>query len=121
MADLKKITLKRKNLVLTFKDEVARAEIPVKETGTGEINCPCENKKDYSYTEVTKFTMACKPVDCHGFVTFGEQISEEPSVTADWKNGDDITEAKAGETWEFSVCGHNGKSSIIWQKKETGA
>ncbi|MBQ5666877.1 MAG: hypothetical protein IIV40_01745 [Oscillospiraceae bacterium] len=120
MADMKKILLKRKNLELKCKDEVARAEIPVKVTGTGAVICPCENKKDYSYTNVTKFTMACKPVECHGFVTFGT-LSEPPSVTADWKNGDDITEAQSGETWEFSVFGHNNKSSIIWQKKETEA
>ena len=86
-----------------------------KVTGTGAVTFTVEDYKEYSYTNVTKLAMTGTAVDAHGFVTFG---SSAPSVAVNGftaSSGDDINDAVAGETWEFSVYPHNGKSYIIWK------
>lgn len=118
MADMKKILLKRKNLELKCKDEVARNAIIKSDGGSGGVTCPCADNTDYSYTRVTSFTMEVKAVRCHGFITFAEGFSGTPSISGSYvSDGDDISTAKGGETWEFSVWGHGGKAFITWDKK----
>lgn len=118
MADMKRISIKRKNLTLNCKDEVARNAIIKSVSGKGTVSCPCEDNTDYSYTGVTSFSMEVKPCRCHGFITFAAEISEIPNISGSFvTDGDDILEAAGGETWEFSVWGHNNKGYITWDKK----
>lgn len=96
-----------------FQDESAKVKFV---EGSGAVVCPCEDNTDYSYTDVTDFEMVVGAARCHGFITFGTKGTVTVSGYAD-TNGDDINEAKNGETWEFSVWPHNGFGYIIWQKK----
>lgn len=80
---------------------------------SGAVTVTAQNNKEYRFTAVTSlaFTMA-ETTDCHGFVTFA--ASGTPTVTTSGytkTGGDNPTEAKAGEVWEFDcLCGY-----ILWK------
>lgn len=80
---------------------------------SGAVTVTAQNNKEYRFTAVTSlaFTVA-ETTDCHGFVTFA--ASGTPTVTISGytkTDGDDPTEAKAGEVWEFDcLCGY-----ILWK------
>ena len=57
MADAKRLFLKRKGLYIDFKDEVARDAITKTESDIGSVQCPCADNFDYSYTDVTDFSI----------------------------------------------------------------
>lgn len=117
MANMKRLHLKRKNLYLEMKDEVARDAMLKSFEGDGEIICVCEDNRDYSFTDVTDLTLTVQPVRCHGFVTFGTKGTVTVDGYAGSDTGDDINDAEDGETWEFSVWAHNGKGFITWANK----
>ena len=81
---------------------------PASVTGTGAITVTLADNKEYSYTDVTSIAITAANVSCHGFIVFaGSTPSPAPSVSgySGTLAGDDITEAAASETWEFS-CEH---------------
>jgi len=81
---------------------------PAAVTGTGAITVTLADNKEYSYADVTSIAITAANVSCHGFIVFaGSTPSPAPSVSgySGTLAGDDITEAAASETWEFS-CEH---------------
>lgn len=103
-----------------FKDKKASENIDSmlfskEESEESFVVCSCENNKFYSYTNVANLTMEASDGKCYGFITFGDS---SPTITIGdtfVPSGDDINNAGPGETWEFSVYSHNGKSYIIWK------
>lgn len=94
---------------------VYRAITPEKIYGTGNITVKVAENKEYIYSDVAGLTMTGAAVKCHGFITFA---STAPSINVSGftaSAGDDITEAAAGEIWEFSVFPHFDGSFIIWK------
>lgn len=81
---------------------------------TGAVSFTAEDNAEYDYKDVTSFRMNGAPVECHGFVTFGN-ITSAPVITGFYYSGDDITEAASMETWEFSVFEHGGKPFAIFK------
>ena len=78
---------------------------------SGAISITVEENKEYEYTGVTSLNMAGANVSCHGTIVFG---SSTPSISVTGfsaSSGDDIQNAKAGETWEFSCF----KNRFIWK------
>ena len=100
--------------------EDARANLGVEKsrtlvTGSGTITVTVADYTEYAYTAVTSLTMTGVAVNCHGFITFA---SSAPTISVNGftaSAGDDITEAAAGQVWEFSVFPHNSGSYIIWK------
>ena len=94
---------------------VYRAITPEKIYGTDNITVTVEDNKEYIYSSVAGLTMTGAAVKCHGFITFADTT---PSVSVSGftaSAGDDITEAAAGQIWEFSVFPHFDGSFIIWK------
>ncbi|MBR5309574.1 MAG: hypothetical protein IKU42_00435 [Oscillospiraceae bacterium] len=80
-------------------------------SASSSANITLLDNKEYNFTNITSLNLSGGEIDAHGFVAFG---STAPSITVSGFNGaggDDITSAKANETWEFSVC----KGYIIWK------
>lgn len=78
---------------------------------SGAISITVEENKEYEYTGVTSLTMVGANVSCHGTIVFG---SSTPSISVTGfsaSGGDDIKNAKAGETWEFDCFGNK----ILWK------
>ena len=91
--------------------EIGLAVEPAIVATSGAVSVTVENNKEYEYTGVSSFNMTGAKVSCHGVVVFG---SSTPSVSVSGfvaSAGDEISKAKAGETWEFDVF--DGR--IIWK------
>lgn len=85
-------------------------------SGTGVINVTLADCTMYNYSNVTSLTMVGKACQCYGTVTFSSSTPTIEVSGFDVSLGDDITEALANETWEFSVSYNpNNKSCIIWK------
>jgi hypothetical protein len=79
---------------------------------TGPVNTEVIDNADFDFSRVTSFTLTGAEVDCHGFVRFassGVNVTKPKGFMGSF--GDDITEAKANEIWEFSCS----KGFIIWK------
>lgn len=82
---------------------------PVSIAGSGSINAALQDNCEYSYSGVTSLSLTGTSGEAHGFVVFGSSVgSINVSGT---KAGDDISKAKANETWEFSCF----KNRFIWK------
>ncbi len=80
-------------------------------TGSGAITINVADYTEYQFGTVSSLTMIGAFVKAHGFVMFGSS-APAISVTGFVKSGgDDIAEAKASETWEFSC----DTGFIIWK------
>ncbi|MBQ8594946.1 MAG: hypothetical protein IJ406_03205 [Oscillospiraceae bacterium] len=93
------------------KSELGFVTEPVLVATSGAISFTAEENREYEYTGVTSLTMVGANVSCHGTIVFG---SSTPSVSISGfsaSGGDDIFEAKANETWEFSCFGNR----ILWK------
>lgn len=88
---------------------------PVKVYKTGNITLTTEENKEYIFSDVASLDMTGAAVKCHGFITFASTTPTIKVSNFTASAGDDITEAAAGEIWEFSVFPHNGGSFIIWK------
>ena len=95
----------------SFKDNEASEE----KSEESVVVCYCKNNTIYFYTNVTDLTMEAGEGECHGFITFGGSSPVITMSNSFASSGDDINNAGPGETWEFSVYSHNGKSYIIWK------
>lgn len=69
---------------------------------SGAFNGTLMNNYKYDLTNVTNLVMDVSTVKARGFIKFGASVSV-PKITAKGISGDDITKAKAGETWEFDT------------------
>ncbi len=84
---------------------------PILVATSGAISITVEDNREYEYTGVTSLNMVGADVECHGTIVFA---AATPSISVTGftaSGGDDIAEAKASETWEFSVY----KNKIIWK------
>ena len=93
------------------KSELGFVTEPMLVATSGAINITVEENKEYEYTGVTTLNMAGANVSCHGTIVFG---SSTPSISVTGfsaSGGDDIQNAKAGETWEFDCFGNK----ILWK------
>ena len=93
------------------KSELGFVTEPTLVATSGAISITVEENKEYEYTGVTSLTMVGANVSCHGTIVFG---SSTPSVSVSGfsaSGGDDITEVKANETWEFDCFG----KKILWK------
>lgn len=94
---------------------VVRSISPEKIYGTGNITVKVAENKEYIYSDVAGLTMTGAAVKCHGFITFGTTTPNVKVSEFTASAGDDITEAAAGQIWEFSVFPHFDGSFIIWK------
>lgn len=93
------------------KEDVGFLVPPVVVATSGAVSMTVEDNREYEYTGVTSLNIVGAKVSCHGFVTFG---SGAPSISVTGfikSGGDDISEAKANEVWEFSC----DKGFVIWK------
>ncbi len=82
---------------------------PISITGSGAINVTLQDNCEYSYAGVSSISMTGTDGEAHGFVVFGNPVGNI-SISGT-KAGDDIFNAKANETWEFSCF----KNKFIWK------
>lgn len=82
---------------------------PVSISGSGNVNITLQDNCEYVYTGVGSLSVEGTSGEAHGFVTFGNPLGSinVPSQ----RTGDDISKAKANETWEFSCF----KNRFIWK------
>ena len=83
-----------------------------------EVNITLQSNTDYSLKNVTSLMIIGAAVKCHGFISFGSSTPTISISNIDHSSGDDITGAAANEIWEFDCYPFDGKSYIIWSKKE---
>lgn len=79
----------------------------------GEAVFTLETNAEYLCREITKLNMTVSRANCHGFIAFDDTftntsatlsiLAPTTSTTQVINDGDDITEAAAGELWEFSA------------------
>ena len=87
---------------LTASDVAGKQDAAVAVSGSGSISASLQNNREYTYTGVSSLSLsASSSVSCHGMITFGSSVSSA-NITATKVAGDDISEAKAHEVWEFS-------------------
>lgn len=86
-----------------------KANAPTAIATSGAISVTLQDNCEYTYTGVSTLTMNGTSGEAHGFVTFGSSVGAI-SVSGT-KAGDDISTAKANETWEFSCF----KNRFIWK------
>jgi hypothetical protein len=93
------------------KSELGFVTNPALVATSGAISFTVEENKEYEYTGVTSFEMNGAKVSCHGTLVFGDSA---PSIAVSGfvaQSGDDISKAKANETWEFDVFA----GRILWK------
>lgn len=91
--------------------ELGFVEEPALVATSGAVSITVEENREYEYTGVTSLTMVGADVECHGTVVFA---SSTPTISVTGftaSSGDDIADAAASETWEFSCF----KNRIIWK------
>ena len=87
---------------LTASDVAGKQDAAVAVSGSGSISASLQNNREYTYTGVSSLSLsASSSVSCHGMITFGSSVSSA-NITATKVAGDNISEAKANEVWEFS-------------------
>ena len=87
---------------LTASDVAGKQDAAVAVSGSGSISASLQNNREYTYTGVSSLSLsASSSVSCHGMITFGSSVNSA-NITATKVAGDDISEAKANEVWEFS-------------------
>ena len=87
---------------LTASDVAGKQDAAIAVSGSGSISASLQNNREYTYTGVSSLSLsASSSVSCHGMITFGSSVSSA-NITATKVAGDDISEAKANEVWEFS-------------------
>lgn len=92
------------------KKEAGLVPAPKTVAGSGNVSFTAEDNAEYEYTGVTSLSMVGGKVSCHGTVVFGDSVGSISVSGFSGSIGDEISEAAAGETWEFDVA--NGR--IIW-------
>ena len=93
------------------KSELGFVTNPALVATSGAISFTVENNKEYEYTGVTSLNMNGAKVSCHGTLVFADTT---PSISIGGftaTDGDDISKAKAKETWEFDVFA----GRILWK------
>ena len=87
---------------LTASDVAGKQDAAIAVSGSGSISASLQNNREYTYTGASSLSLsASSSVSCHGMITFGSSVSSA-NITATKVAGDDISEAKANEVWEFS-------------------
>ena len=87
---------------LTASDVAGKQDAAIAVSGSGSISASLQNNREYTYTGVSSLSLsASSSVSCHGMITFGSSVSSA-NITATKVAGDNISEAKANEVWEFS-------------------
>lgn len=104
-------TAKNGYIVGKEKDECGFVLEPEKDEATGAVAFTFEDNHEYSLSGVTSFRPTFGEIDCFGFVTFGESVETPEPTGMVSSDGDDISEAAPGETWEFSCR----KGRVIWK------
>lgn len=69
---------------------------------SGAISLVLLDNRRYTFTNVTSLNLTASTVKARGFITFANSFSV-PKISAKAVSGDDISEAAAGETWEFDT------------------
>ena len=92
------------------KKEAGLVPAPKTVAGSGNVSFTAEDNAEYEYTGVTSLNMVGGKVSCHGTVVFGDSVGSISVTGFMGSIGDEISEAVAGETWDFDVA--NGR--IIW-------
>ena len=69
---------------------------------SGAISLVLLDNRRYTFTNVTSLNLTASTVKARGFITFANSFSA-PKISAKAVSGDDISEAAAGETWEFDT------------------
>lgn len=86
----------------------------------GVVNITLLDHTIYDYNNVSSLTMVGTTCQSYGTIAFSSDFSPSSSTLNvsgfDFSIGDDINDAIAGETWEFSVSyNRDNKSCIIWK------
>lgn len=96
---------------------------PTRVTASGVVSVTVADNTEYWFTDVTSLTLEglvtgrVNHISFHGFVFFSDEAAPTVSgtgVTTGYVMGDDIREAAAGETWEFTF--HSG--FLVWVRWE---
>jgi hypothetical protein len=87
---------------ITPADIGAAAEMIASQNNNTSINITLSDNYKYNFTNVSNLSMNVSDVKARGFIKFASSIST-PKITAKAKTGNDITEAKPNETWEFNT------------------
>lgn len=87
---------------ITPADIGAAAEMIASQNNNKSINITLSDNYKYNFTNVSNLSMNVSDVKARGFIKFASSIST-PKITAKAKTGNDITEAKPNETWEFNT------------------
>lgn len=94
-----------------YVDEAVASVTPTYVSKSGAVSITIADDTEYTLTSVTSLTIAGNTNSSHGIVYFGSSIST-PSVTGfSGTSGDDISQASAGQTWEFDTY----EGLIIWK------
>lgn len=79
---------------------------------SSEYNFEVANNTEYHIEYASGLLMTGNNNKAHGFITFGDRVADVIQVLGFKASaGDDITQASAGETWEFS-CDYG---YIVWK------
>lgn len=95
-------------------------EVRNEDNYNGVVNITLSDHTIYDYNNVSSLTIVGTVCQSCGTITFSSGFSPSSSTLKvsgfDFSIGDDINDAIAGETWEFSVSyNRNNKSCIIWK------
>lgn len=83
-------------------EDVGAVAAPSTFEKAGAFNATLYDNYEYKLTKVTTLVMNVSTVKARGFIEFASAIAT-PQITASSIVGDDITKAKAKETWEFDT------------------